>query len=101
MPHKLERPAGEVRQRLLNLAATPEPGLVSAGIYVLERSVLEAIPAGRAVSLEREVWPQLLDGRLRGLALAGAFTDMGVPEAYAALQADPSPLLALAQGVPA
>jgi len=74
--------------------------LVSAGIYVIEREVLEAIPADRPVSLEREVWPLLLDGRLRGLPMAGAFTDMGVPDAFAALQADPSPLVSIAQGVP-
>ena len=56
--------------------------------------MLEAIPPDRPVSLEREVWPDLLDGRLRGLVMDGAFTDMGVPDAFAALQADPSPLLA-------
>ena len=78
----------------------PAPGLVSAGIYVLERSVLESIPPDRPVSLEREVWPALLDGRLRGLPMTGAFTDMGVPDAFAALQADPSPLVSIAQGVP-
>jgi NDP-sugar pyrophosphorylase family protein len=77
------------------------PGLISAGIYVVERSVLESIAPDRPVSLEREVWPGLLDGRLRGLVAAGAFSDMGVPEAFAALQADPAPLLALAgQGTP-
>jgi len=80
---------------------TPAPGLVSAGIYVVERSVLESIPDGRSVSLEREIWPALLDGRLRGLPLDGAFTDMGVPDAFAALRSDPSPLLALAGEVPA
>jgi NDP-sugar pyrophosphorylase family protein len=71
-------------------------GLVSAGIYVVERWVVDTIPPARPVSLEREVWPGLLDGRLRGRILSGPFTDMGVPEAYAGLQADPRPLLALA-----
>jgi mannose-1-phosphate guanylyltransferase len=81
----------------------PEPaaGLVSAGIYVVERGILDAIPPDRPVSLEREVWPHLLDGRLRGLPMDGAFTDMGVPDAFAALQADPSPLLAIAGEVTA
>ncbi len=78
---------------------TPAAGLISAGIYVIERAVLEAIPADRPVSLEREVWPTLLDGRLRGVVLEGRFTDMGVPHAFAALKADPSPLLALAGAV--
>lgn len=66
------------------------PGLINAGIYVLERRLIEAIPLGRAVSLEREVFPTLLDGRLRGVELEGPFVDIGVPESYAALEADPS-----------
>jgi mannose-1-phosphate guanylyltransferase len=80
---------------------TPAPGLVSAGIYVVERALLESIPTGRPVSLEREIWPVLLDGRLRGVVMDGPFTDMGVPDAYAALQADPGPLLEIAGEGPA
>lgn len=71
------------------------PGLVSAGIYLVERSLLATIPPDRPVSLEREIWPGLLDGRLRGLVMDGDFTDMGVPDAFAALQADPTPLLSI------
>lgn len=70
--------------------AEPRPGLINAGIYVLERRLIEAIPAGRAVSMEREVFPGLLDGRLRGIAIDAPFVDIGVPESYAALDADPS-----------
>ena len=35
-------------------------GLVNAGVYLIEPEVLEGIPGGRAVSLEREVFPRLL-----------------------------------------
>ena len=43
----------------------PPPGAqpcndVNAGTYLLERAVLDAIPAGRAVSFERETLPQLI-----------------------------------------
>ncbi len=31
--------------------------LISAGAYVLEREILDLIPPGRNVSIEREVWP--------------------------------------------
>src|SRR3954468_6317626 len=34
--------------------------LISNGIYVLERSVLDLIPTGRNVSIEREIWPRLV-----------------------------------------
>src|SRR6185436_4018136 len=44
---------------------------INAGIYVLERSLLEQIPAGRAVSIEREVFPQLVGNGLYGLRLEG------------------------------
>src|ERR1700754_5185615 len=35
------------------------PGAINAGAYVLERSVLDLIPAEREVSIEREVFPRL------------------------------------------
>src|SRR3954463_16349865 len=41
-----------------------DTNLVSAGAYVLERSVLDLIPADRNVSIEREVWPQLVGAGL-------------------------------------
>ena len=45
------------------------PGEINAGAYMLERSVLDLIPAGRAVSIEREVFPRLVgDGPLRPAA---------------------------------
>src|SRR3954468_3455500 len=34
-----------------------DTNLISAGAYVLERSVLDLIPPDRNVSIEREVWP--------------------------------------------
>ena len=36
------------------------PDEINAGAYVLERSVLDLIPPGREVSIEREVFPQLV-----------------------------------------
>lgn len=57
--------------------------LISAGCYVLERSVLQLIPAGRAVSIEREVFPRLVSNGLYGFAHRGAyFMDLGTPERY-------------------
>lgn len=65
-------------------------GFVSAGIYLVEGELIERIPAGRPVSLEREVWPVLLDGRLLGLPVERPFTDLGTPESLQALRADPA-----------
>jgi len=55
---------------------------VNAGAYVLERSVVDLIPAGRAVSIEREVFPRLVGQGLYGLRLDGYWMDIGTPERY-------------------
>jgi mannose-1-phosphate guanylyltransferase len=58
------------------------PGEINAGAYVLERSVLDLVPAGRACSIEREVFPQLVGDGLCGLLLDGYWMDIGTPERY-------------------
>ena len=55
---------------------------ISAGAYVLERSVLDLIPADRNVSIEREVWPQLVGEGLYGFAAEAYWLDIGTPERY-------------------
>jgi mannose-1-phosphate guanylyltransferase len=56
--------------------------LISAGAYVLERAVLDLIPADRNVSIEREVWPQLVGEGLYGFAADAYWLDIGTPERY-------------------
>ncbi|HEU4707156.1 MAG TPA: NDP-sugar synthase [Solirubrobacterales bacterium] len=58
------------------------PGEINAGAYVLERSVLDMIPAGRPVSIEREVFPRLVGEGLQALRLEGYWMDIGTPERY-------------------
>ncbi len=58
------------------------PGEINAGAYVLERSVLDLVPAGQAVSIEREVFPRLVGDGLCGLLLDGYWMDIGTPERY-------------------
>jgi mannose-1-phosphate guanylyltransferase len=58
------------------------PGEINAGIYVLERSVLDPIAAGENVSIEREVFPSLVGEGLYGLVLDGYWMDIGTPERY-------------------
>jgi mannose-1-phosphate guanylyltransferase len=55
---------------------------ISAGAYVMERRVLDLIPPGRMVSIEREVFPRLVGDGLYGHALAGYWMDIGTPERY-------------------
>lgn len=74
--------------RVLGFVEKPSPHeidteLINAGVYVLEPDVLDLIPADRPVSLEREVFPRLVDdGSLYALALPGYWIDIGTPASY-------------------
>jgi len=57
--------------------------LINAGLYVLEPDVLDLVPGGRSVSIERDVFPRLAEeGSVFGLALDGYWLDVGTPESY-------------------
>ena len=76
-------PDGSVRE-FVEKPQGPAVGeqLVSAGAYVLERSILDLIPRGRASSLEREVWPALIGHGLYGHHSSGYWMDIGTPDRY-------------------
>jgi len=57
-----------------------QSGLINAGIYLLDRDVVEKIPEGKMVSLEREIFPGLIDKGLYGVKRDGLFIDIGTPE---------------------
>jgi NDP-sugar pyrophosphorylase family protein len=65
----------------------PSPGWINAGVYVLSRRLIAAIPPAGAVSLEREVLPSWVGRGLYGHATHGRFLDIGTPESYQAAQA--------------
>jgi mannose-1-phosphate guanylyltransferase len=72
---------------VLDFVEKPSPdqvdtNLISAGAYVLERSVLELVPPDRKVSIEREVWPALVGDGLYGYASESYWLDIGTPERY-------------------
>jgi mannose-1-phosphate guanylyltransferase len=65
----------------------PGPGevdsnLISAGAYVLEREILALVEPGRNVSIEREIWPRLVDDGLYGSPSDSYWLDIGTPERY-------------------
>jgi mannose-1-phosphate guanylyltransferase len=74
-------PDGQVLE-FLEKTGEAVPGEINAGAYVLERSVLDLVPAGRACSIEREVFPRLVGDGLCGLLLDGYWMDIGTPERY-------------------
>src|SRR4029453_72825 len=59
-----------------------DTNLISAGAYVLERDVVDLIPPGRNVSIEREIWPQLVGDGLYGFPADAYWLDIGTPDRY-------------------
>ncbi len=59
-----------------------DTNLISAGAYVLEREILDLVPVDRNVSIEREVWPLLIDAGLYGFPADAYWLDIGTPERY-------------------
>ena len=54
-------------------------GLINAGVYLLRKEIVSALPPGRAVSLEKDVFPELLSGSVYGVVSDGLFIDIGIP----------------------
>jgi mannose-1-phosphate guanylyltransferase len=68
------------------LEKTPNPvtNRINAGCYVFRREVIDQIPAGRRVSVERETFPGLIDaGQLvMGYYEPAYWLDVGTPQAF-------------------
>lgn len=63
--------------------ASRGPGVVNAGIYLIERTTMNDIPAGKVVSLETEVFPDLVGNGLYSASGDAPFLDMGTPDSFA------------------
>lgn len=62
---------------------TAPTNLINAGVYVLSPKIFDYIPKGRAVSMEREVFPKLAEqNAFFGLKVTGLWIDVGKPEEY-------------------
>lgn len=65
---------------------TRAPGIVNGGVYLFSRAALPFLPGGPA-SLEKEVFPRILEHGVYALEQQGVFIDIGTPEDYARAQA--------------
>ena len=76
------------QQRVTSFLEKPEPSqvqppyLINAGTYLLEPEIFDHIPPGRKVSIEREVYPVVIDKGLHGYPFTGFWVDAGTPESY-------------------
>jgi len=75
---------GRIKRFIEKPAKSMAPiNLINAGVYVLSPKVLQYIPKGKAVSMEREVFPKLVEiGALYGQVFHGLWMDIGKPEEY-------------------
>jgi D-glycero-alpha-D-manno-heptose 1-phosphate guanylyltransferase len=58
------------------------PGLINAGVYLLRKQIVRDLPARTAISLEKDVFPRLLDRGVYGLICTGLFIDIGIPDDF-------------------
>jgi mannose-1-phosphate guanylyltransferase len=94
-------PAGRVTA-FLEKDPNPVTDQINAGLYAFRRQVIDTIPTGRAVSVERETFPGLLSSgaSVMGYVNDGYWRDFGTPADFVAGSADlvrgiaPSPAVA-------
>ncbi|MDT3439040.1 NDP-sugar synthase [Pseudofrankia sp. BMG5.37] len=74
---------GRVKE-FLEKTLEPPTNLINAGCYVFRRSVIDDIPAGRPVSVERETFPGLLAAGVPIVAYPDStyWLDLGTPAAF-------------------
>ncbi len=73
--------------KILRFQEKPEPweafsNIINAGHYILEPEVLDLIPPGEKVSMEDEIFPQLIDDGLYGYKFEGYWIDCGRPSSF-------------------
>jgi len=69
-----------------HLAKTKEP-LVNAGLYILNKSLIGEIPQGKKISLEQEVFPQLV-GNMHAFLHQGYMLDIADEQDWAEFKTD-------------
>ncbi|MBF0354917.1 MAG: nucleotidyltransferase family protein [Alphaproteobacteria bacterium] len=75
-------PTGQVRS--FKEKAAGSSGFINAGIYLIERELLAALPENVPLSLERDILPTLTaPGQLGAMCVPGPFIDIGIPEDFA------------------
>ncbi len=84
----------DTEDRVVDFIEKPDPGTaptnwINAGTYVLEPTVLERIPDGEKVSIERVVFPAMAEDRtLYGMQSDAYWIDAGTPQTYLDAQMD-------------
>lgn len=79
---RLEFDASGKISAFIEKAAASGPGWINAGVYCFDRAIVESFPTHTPMSLEREVFPLLIESGLSAYRCKGTFIDIGTPESY-------------------
>ena len=75
------QPDGKVTAFLEKEAGADSPGFINAGLYLMDRAFGSGFTKGKACSLEKDIFPQLVrQGKLTAWTTESAFLDIGTPE---------------------
>jgi D-glycero-alpha-D-manno-heptose 1-phosphate guanylyltransferase len=58
------------------------PGLINAGVYLVEREAIASIPGDGPISLEQQMFPRWMERGMSGWMGCRRFIDIGIPEDY-------------------
>jgi D-glycero-alpha-D-manno-heptose 1-phosphate guanylyltransferase len=72
--------------RFQEKATSSVPGWANAGVYLLPRELIAEIPTDKAISIERDIFPDWIERGLFGFPGSGEFLDIGTPESLAAAE---------------
>lgn len=77
----------EEGQRIVRFVEKPPPeeafsNLINAGAYYLDPKILDLMEPGKFVSMEREVFPQIIDDGFFGYEFEGYWVDVGKVDTY-------------------
>ena len=59
------------------------PAWINAGVYLLSRRMIAAMPHRKPLSIEKDVFPTWTTKRFYGYRAGGTLIDIGTPERYA------------------
>lgn len=67
--------------RYCEKTATPQPGWMNAGIYLIQKELLTPFPPG-TYSIEKDIFPLFLQKKIFAYPHQGTFIDIGTPNSY-------------------
>jgi NDP-sugar pyrophosphorylase family protein len=73
------------QQRIINFvekARSRKDSFISAGIYLFQREILSLIPADKKYSLEKELFPAIVNKEFYGYIGEKTLIDIGTPQRY-------------------